>query len=174
KEGCSPNDEAHLIRLIDPNLWSVEMRPENTLVFYKGQDVTGDLYQESVGEWASMVSQLPLVREKLLEPQRNCVNRASGGLIAEGRDCGTVVFPNADLKIYLTANEEKRLLRRAAEEGGQSEELRQKQIARDNRDQNRTHAPLKKTEQSVLIDTTEMTLPEVAAKILEIARISLT
>ncbi len=170
EEGVSPENESSVVDLIRRKDWSVELTLENTLALYKGNDVTPELHRESVGNTASKIAQLPLVRKEILEPQRECVGRARKGLIAEGRDCGTVVFPEAELKIYLDANQEQRVARRAKEEGVEASQLTAHQQERDERDSKRQHAPLQVSEGAHIIDSSQMSLDQVVSKILEIAK----
>lgn len=158
--GVSPDDETRLVELTKNPIWSVEMNEDRTRVRLKNIDVTDQIYREDVGTAASRLSLLPKVRASLLQAQRNCTIGVKG-LVAEGRDCGTVVFPNAQLKIYLTAHSESRAGRRAKEEGRSVEEMRSATTKRDHQDSTRKSAPLQIPEKAVVIDTTDMTLPAV-------------
>lgn len=108
-------DEIQILPLIDDSSWSVLMEPEATRVIFKAHDVSEAIKGEKVGAVASKISQFGNLRKSLLERQRRCFDPKEG-LIAEGRDCGTVVFPEAFLKIYLTADAERRAQRRSVEE----------------------------------------------------------
>lgn len=154
------NDEAALAALAESKDWEVHLAPERTLVLHKGTDVTDQVYREETGSDASIISQIPKVRQSLLEAQRRCAEGVTG-LVAEGRDCGTVVFPNARLKIYLTAHSESRIQRRALEEGQNSEQLRAAQTQRDHQDSTRKAAPLAVPENAHVVDTSDMDLPSV-------------
>ena len=126
-----------------------------------------------VSRLASDVSKFGFVRKKLTELQRKMAQR--GKVIMDGRDIGTVVLPNADLKIFLTASIEERAKRRFDELNakGQTVELAEieKEIAaRDKQDSEREIAPLKKADDAILLDTTNLTIEEVVDKILELAR----
>lgn len=160
------NAEA-LVELAESNIWKIQLDLDKTRVYYQQEDVTEIVYKEETGSDASIVSQIPSVRKSLLEAQRNCALGQSG-LIAEGRDCGTVVFPNAQLKIYLTANSENRLERRALEEGKHDEFLRAAQIRRDQQDANRKSAPMQIPEKAIVIDTSDMTLDQVIQSTIEL------
>jgi cytidylate kinase len=161
------DDEKELARIADSDIWSVRMGPEKTHVFFRGEDVTEKAHQESVGNVASKISQYSLVRKTLLEPQRRCQNPQ--GLVAEGRDCGSVVFPKANLKIYLTADSENRAQRRAQEKGLSKEDIEKLQKIRDNQDLTRQVAPMKAAEGSHIVDTSSMTLSEVVDHIEKLA-----
>jgi cytidylate kinase len=135
-----------------------------THVYFGDEDVTDEIMREDVGNVASKISHFPKVRESLLEGQRDCSARTEG-LVAEGRDCGTVVFPRADVKIYLTARSESRAERRAKEQGLSAESLIEEQNQRDHQDSTRKAAPLQVPENAIVIDTTSMNFEEVVNKI---------
>lgn len=164
-------DELALANLAHSNIWSVDMQDEKTHVFFQGVDVTTEIAHEDVGSIASRVSHFPKVRQALLEGQRNCVQRAEknhkNGLVAEGRDCGTVVFPDADLKVYLTADQENRAARRAMELGLSKEDMVAAQAVRDQQDSNRKAAPLAVAPDALVVDATHISINEVVDAILE-------
>ncbi len=159
-KNISFSDEAGLVALAESPEWEVRLGEERTLVLHQGKDVTGQVYREDVGADASIISQIPKVRQSLLEAQRRCADGVSG-LVAEGRDCGTVVFPDAQLKIYLTAHSENRIQRRALEEGQTKDQLRDAQTKRDRQDSTRASAPLQIPRNAHVIDTSEMDLAAV-------------
>lgn len=154
------NNPIALSELCQSDVWSVVLSYERTQVHYKGENVTDQISQESVGNVASRISHYPEVRQSLLDHQRNCA-LINDGLIAEGRDCGTVVFPHAEVKIYLTANSENRAQRRAQELGMDEKTLVQQQEIRDKQDSTRKTAPLQIPADSLVIDTTSMDLQAV-------------
>lgn len=138
-------------------------------VWLDGTDVTQALREESAGMAASRVSALQPVRDALLQLQRDC--RALPGLVADGRDMGTVVFPAAPLKVFLTASAEKRAERRHAQlilrgEKAILQDLLQALEARDAQDMSRTHAPLKPAEDALLLDNSLQTIDESVAQVL--------
>lgn len=142
-------------------------------VVLSGQEVTARLRTEQAAAAASRVAALTEVREALLERQRAFAREP--GLIADGRDMGTVVFPDAALKVYLTASPEERARRRHKQlmNKGQSASLEiiEKDIrARDERDMNRAVAPLKPAEDALVLDSTELTLDQVERAVLDLAR----
>lgn len=153
-----------LSELAASDIWRVEMTAEKTEVWYKDLDVTDKISQEDVGNYASMVSHYPEVRTSLLDQQRNCAFLADG-LIAEGRDCGTVVFPRAEVKIYLTARSENRAQRRAQELGLDEKILVVQQQLRDQQDSTRKTAPLQIPDSALVIDTSELNMAQVVDKI---------
>lgn len=157
-------DEGALADLSVSSRWRVQMGPLKTQVFLDDRDVTDHLIQEEVGNLASIISHFPKVRAGLLAGQRNC-SKITEGLVAEGRDCGTVVFPEAELKFYLTANSENRAERRAKELGVSAEELVKSQAVRDSQDANRKTAPMQIPENAIVIDTTTMSFEEVVSTI---------
>jgi len=141
---------------------------QSSLIILEGEDVTDVIRTEKIGNAASQIAALPAVRASLLSRQR--AFREAPGLVADGRDMGTVVFPDAELKIFLTASPEERALRRynQLKERGISvtlsdliKELRE----RDRRDQERTVAPLKPAEDAIRIDTDRLTVDQVVERI---------
>ncbi len=141
-------------------VWSVKMEPDRTRVYFRSQDVTDQIAHEDVGSFASKVSHYPSVRKALLDAQRDC-SKGPHGLVAEGRDCGTVVFPKAEAKVYLTANSEHRAARRAAELGLDQGETVKAQQQRDLQDSTRKVAPMAIPEDALVVDTTSLNLDQV-------------
>lgn len=158
------DDEQGLAAFSISDRWRVEMTDSNTLVFLDEVDVTEQIGQEVVGGIASKISHFPAVRQSLLVPQRACAKRTDG-LVAEGRDCGTVVFPEAEVKIYLTAKQENRAERRAKELGLSTEETVQAQAQRDKQDSTRKAAPLSVPQNALVVDTTELNFEQVVSLI---------
>lgn len=139
-------------------------------IILNDENVTAYLRDEKVGNMASLSSAHPKVREKLLQLQRNLANE--NDVIMDGRDIGTVVLPNADVKIYLTASVEERAKRRYLEliEKGQEadlERIKEDIRTRDYQDMNRSTAPLRQAEDAVVIDSSTMTIDEVMEKIID-------
>jgi cytidylate kinase len=142
-----------------------------TKVLIDNCDVTESLNGEKVGETASKVSAIPEVRAALMAPQRAFGTGTAKGLVAEGRDCGTVVFPQADVKIFLTASLDARAQRRTSETAGASVQESQSKIqTRDHADSSRKVAPMAKAPDAVEIDTSHLSVAEVVDKILELIR----
>lgn len=160
------DDVPALAELTHNPVWSVGLYDERTRVFFKDQDVTDLIAHEDVGSFASKVSHYPEVRKALLEAQRNC-SKGSQGLVAEGRDCGTVVFPQAEAKVYLTASSEHRAARRAAELGLDQGDMAKAQKQRDLQDSTRKVAPMAVPEDALIVDTTELNLNEVVDKVID-------
>lgn len=163
--GTPLDDENKLVELATSGRWSVETGAQRTQVLFEGRDVTDRIYMEEVGAAASKISHYPEVRKALLEAQRAFGKGQNGGLVAEGRDCGTVVFPHADLKIYLTAHSDSRALRRAKEEGLNLEKTLEAQRIRDIQDQTRAAAPLQVPENAEVVDTSELNLDQVVERL---------
>ena len=160
-------DESKIVNLIMTHHWDVVMQPEKTAVYLGGKDVSDKAFSAGLSDMASQISALSKVREALLQSQRDCLKKAHKGLIAEGRDCGTVIFPEAQLKIYLTGSQVARGKRRALEEGLEHEVVLKHHIKRDLRDRQRKIAPLKMAKDAILIDTTQMDIDAVVDLILE-------
>ncbi|HPI41186.1 MAG TPA: (d)CMP kinase [Pseudobdellovibrionaceae bacterium] len=154
------NHEENLAKLALDPVWEVRSSLESTHVFFKNQDVTREISRDDMGSKASQVSFHQKVREALLSGQRRCAE-GKEGLIAEGRDCGTVVFPEAFAKIYITASHENRATRRAQELGMSKDLTLESQKQRDHQDTHRTVAPLQIPEGALVIDSTELSLFEV-------------
>jgi CMP/dCMP kinase len=135
----------------------------------EGEDVSRSIRTEQVGEAASKVAAFPRVREALLRRQR--AFRAKPGLIADGRDMGTVVFPDAQVKIFLDASAEERAQRRLKQLQDKGfdvsfDRLLSEIQARDDRDRNRSVAPLKAADDALVIDSTHLSIAEVLDKVL--------
>ena len=134
----------------------------------------GKLRTPEVSAAASTVSAKPEVRAVLLEAQREAAKRARerGGAVIEGRDIGTIVLPDAELKIYLSAAPEERARRRAHQTGREAEldRIREAMKARDRQDSERATSPLKPAPDAVILDTTSLSLEGVVSRVLELAR----
>ncbi len=142
-------------------------------MFLNGEDVSDRIRTEEVSAQASVVAAIPAVRGKLLDLQRDMA--ASQDVIMDGRDIGTNILPDAELKIYLTASVEERARRRYQEmvqKGAECsiEEIRKDIADRDYRDMHRETAPLRQAEDAVYLDTSDMTLDEVVAEITRLAK----
>jgi CMP/dCMP kinase len=137
-------------------------------VVANGEDVTDAIRAPEVSEAASRVATNPRVRAALVEMQRRLL--ASGDWVAEGRDIGTVVAPDAGVKVYLTASPEERARRRAAELGTDAETVLRDQALRDAQDSSRAHSPLAIAPGAVELDTTGLTLDEVVERIAALVR----
>ena len=139
-------------------------------IFLANEDVSNDIRVETVGNLASKIAAIPTVRQALYGLQLSF--RQHPGLVADGRDMGTVIFPHAGLKVFLTASVEARALRRYKQliDKGFSanmEDLSKDLTERDARDSNRSSAPLKAAEGAYLLDTSAMTADQAVAQVLE-------
>ncbi|NVD07075.1 (d)CMP kinase [Vibrio sp. JPW-9-11-11] len=139
-------------------------------VILEGEDVSGELRKEETGMAASKVAALPRVREALLRRQRAFAE--GRGLVADGRDMGTIVFPQAEAKIFLDASAEERANRRLKQLQGKGldvkfDDLLSEIQERDDRDRNRPVAPLRPAEDALLLDSTTMSIDEVVEKALQ-------
>lgn len=141
-------------------------------VILEGENVTRDIRTEEAGKSASVVATLSQVREGLLKRQQDF--RELPGLVADGRDMGTVVFPDAELKIYLTASAEERANRRYKQLQAKGMDVKLADLLkgiqeRDEQDMNRAIAPLKPAEDAVVIDSSSLTIQQVFDRVIELA-----
>jgi cytidylate kinase len=146
--------------------------PVNGRVMLNGRDVTDEIRSPEVSEAASRVAADPGVRAALVAKQRELI--AGGDWVAEGRDIGTVVAPEAELKVFLTATPKERARRRAAELGADPGTVLAEQALRDERDATREHSPLAAAPGAVTLDATGLTLEEVVEQIAALARVAST
>jgi cytidylate kinase len=137
-------------------------------VLLDGRDVTAEIRSVAIAEAASRVSADPGVREALVALQRRLI--AAGDWVAEGRDIGTVVAPDAELKVFLTADPRERARRRAVELGADPDTVLAEQTLRDERDSTRAHSPLEAAPDAVTLDTTGLSVEEVVRRIAALAR----
>ena len=137
-------------------------------VFLDGKDVTQEIRTAAVSQAASAVARDPGVREALVAKQRALI--ATGDWVAEGRDIGTVVAPDAAVKVYLTASAQERARRRAAELGADQAAVLADQSERDRRDTQREHSPLRPAPGALTLDTTGLSVEQVVERIAALAR----
>ena len=168
KKGIKAEDIKGIVEACKDAEVSIVYENDVQQIYLNGENVTAMLRTEEVGNMASKTSAIPAVREKLLELQRTLAREKD--VIMDGRDIGTNILPNADVKIYLTASVETRATRRYKEllekgENGVYEEIAQDIKERDERDMNREIAPLKQAEDAILVDSSEMTIDEVVKTI---------
>ncbi len=173
KKGISAEDRTAMEAALPEIDVSIRYEDGAQKVLLNGEDVSGLIRTEEVGNMASAASAFPPVRAKLLSLQRGLAEREP--VVMDGRDIGTVVLPDADTKIYLTASVEVRAKRRYKEltEKGIScslSEIAKDIEARDWRDMHRETAPLKKADDAVPVDSSDMTLEEVCSTILAVVR----
>ena len=133
-----------------------------------GEDVTAAIRTPEVSELASQIAARPEVRDHLVTLQRAMIR--DGDYVAEGRDIGTVVAPDAELKVFLTASPQERARRRAAQIGADAEQVLREQEERDARDSTRAHSPLEAADDALRVDTTGLSVDEVADEIVRLAQ----
>lgn len=146
----------------------LEIDFDGTRVLLGGRDVSGEIRTPEVSAAASRVSVHPRVRAAMVARQRHLIT--ADNYVAEGRDIGTVVSPDSPLKIFLTASDEERAQRRAAEAGEDVEAVLAAQRRRDARDTERKHGALRAAEDAVELDTTGFSRDEVVARVVALAR----
>lgn len=151
----------------------IELEPGNSRVLLNGEDITEAIRTEATSDAASKASVIPGVRRAMVEKQREMSRRAS--VVMEGRDIGSVVFPNAEVKIFLDADQEVRSERRLREiqQKGTAAELDQiarQMTERDERDRTRAEAPLLQAPDAVYLDTTALSVEEVEEAVLRLIR----
>ena len=171
KAGLDTRSETELQRIINNISIEIKNDEHGQKFFLNGKDVTKEIRKPEVSIAASNVATIPSVRLKLVDIQRKLAEKSS--VVMDGRDIGTVVLPNAECKIYLTASSFVRANRRYKEliEKGETCDLAQIEkdiIARDEQDMNREIAPLKQAEDAVYLDSSDLTIDEVVNKIIEI------
>ena len=164
EEAISPEDERAVKELASSLHMTFVIEEERTLVFCDGRDITEAIRTPEISCLASAISKQEEVRKALVPMQREMGE--GGGVILEGRDIGTVVFPQADIKFYLDAESEIRGKRRYDEMVGKGvrvdfEETREELKRRDHQDRHREHSPLKKAEDAIFINSTHRSVEEV-------------
>jgi cytidylate kinase len=170
KEKIDLKAKKELIKMVRNTKIELKNRAGTVRVYLDGKDVTNKIRGKRLAEGASILATVPEVREQLMKIQRRM--GSSGGIVVEGRDIGTVVFPRADYKFYLDASIKERALRKYRElkvkgKEGQLAELEKAIRSRDKRDRTRRVAPLKIARDAVVIDSTDMSKKEVVEFILK-------
>ena len=170
KNDVEPHDAPAVTALLDSIKIELEHGGDGLQHMYlNGEDVTGDIRQHAISAYASAVSAIPQVRSFLLDMQRDLAR--THNVVMDGRDIGTVVLPDADIKLFLTAKAEDRARRRYEEllsrgQQAEYETVLQDQLERDKNDSTRAAAPLRQAEDAILLDTTGNTLEESFALLL--------
>jgi len=169
REGVDVYDpDAVAARVSEPAMVS-GTDPTDPTIEVDGTDVAVAIRTDEVNRAVSPVSTVPEVRGRLLELQREVIGR--GGIVVEGRDIASVVWPHAEVKVYLTADPAARAVRRAAEEGGSDVSATEQVLReRDRIDSGRAAAPLVMTDGAVQVDTTDYSLEEVIDRVVELVR----
>ena len=174
ENNISDGTDSRIESLLDKLEISIKYEDGAQKVILNGEDVTDKLRLEEIGKLASKFSAIGSVREKLVALQRKLAQKEN--VVMDGRDIGTVVLPNADLKIYLSASSKVRAKRRYLEllEKGHTDldinEIEDEIIKRDDADMNREISPLKQADDAYYLDSSDMTLEEVVSKILSMVK----
>lgn len=173
KNGIASDDEKRIAKEIENIQVDIQFEAGDQKVLLNGKDVTEEIRAERVGKWASEISKYTLVREYLVKMQREVA--AKQDVVMDGRDIGTVVLPQANVKIYLTASSKVRAMRRYNELTQKGvfcdiHEIEQGIMERDAQDMNREISPLRQAKDAILIDSSNMTIDEVVEKIVSLAR----
>lgn len=168
RHGFKAEDEEKIIKMLKDINIKIEKKDGKDVIFLNGEDVSKEIRDLPVTKMVSQISSIIPVREKLIEIQRGLANGKN--VIAEGRDIGTVVFPDANVKIYLDANEKIRAERRYKEylENGVNttyEEVLESIKTRDMNDKNKKFGALKKADDAIVVDTSNKTIDEVTEEV---------
>jgi CMP/dCMP kinase len=168
----SASDDVAVASLASRVVIELEGDPEAMKVTLEGCDVTEKLRSEEVTQISSIISAIPGVRRAMVERQRTMGKR---GAVLNGRDIGTVVFPDADIKFFLTASPQERAQRRFLEQRAQDpevnfEEIFTEMVERDKRDSTRADSPLRVADDAIVVDSTGLTIEEVCEKMMQIVR----
>jgi len=164
RSGVDPADESAVVALASRSM--IEVGRDSVTV--DGHDVTEAIRSTTVNAAVSIVAALSGVRSLLREQQRAWV-AAKGGAVVEGRDIGTVVFPDATLKVFLTASPHVRAQRRVAQSGGDVEEIARSIAQRDHLDSTRDDSPLRATGEYLVVDTSDMSIDQVVNRLVDAA-----
>lgn len=170
-QGMDLDNAAALEQLAAKTTITLEPMPNGNRVLLDGEDITNRIRETEVTQAASRVSVHPAIRTWMVDLQRNLGK--NGGVVMEGRDIGTVVFPDADLKFFLDASPEARSQRRyeqAPTAATSSETIAKELRERDERDRNRAQSPLRPAPDAIIVDSTFLSLEEVLSKIEAIVR----
>lgn len=173
KNGIASDDEKRIAKEIENIHVDIQFEVGEQRVLLNGKDVTEEIRAERVGKWASEISKYTVVREYLVKMQREVA--AKQDVVMDGRDIGTVVLPQANVKIYLTASSKIRAMRRYNELTQKGvfcdiHDIEQGIMERDTQDMNREISPLRQAKDAILIDSSNMTIDEVVEKIVSLAR----
>ncbi|MCX7941696.1 MAG: (d)CMP kinase, partial [Dictyoglomaceae bacterium] len=160
--------EEDILEIIREKPFEWKWDGENFKIYYKGEDLSKIIRTNEMGNEASKIGNMPKIREILTLWQRDYLKKIKNGLVLEGRDSGTVVFPSANLKIYITANLKIRTERRAKELGEDPRKVLNSIIERDKRDSERAYSPLKIPKDAFLIDTSNLSPNDALLKIISL------
>ncbi|HAJ33369.1 MAG TPA: (d)CMP kinase [Candidatus Atribacteria bacterium] len=178
KNNININDEEMISNLVSDTCITIERANNKSLnnyyhIFVDGEDVTEEIRNPRIDQNVSQIARLPKIRKQLIYLQKELAEK--GNIVMEGRDIGSVILPQADIKFYFTASEEERIKRRYKEliNKGYSvdyEEVKKQIMQRDEIDRKRKYAPLIKARDAILIDSTEKSIEEIKDKILKIIK----
>lgn len=160
--GVDPEDRERAEDLVA----DIDLDQTDGVTLLDGRDVSAEIRDDHVNQSVSAVSAHPGVRSQLVGLQREWVDDQGGRAVVEGRDIGSVVFPDADLKVYLDARPEIRAMRRAMERGGDPADVAQTMARRDRLDSTRETSPLTIPDGAVVVDTSEMTFDQVVEHVI--------
>lgn len=172
EEGIAPADVTRLVELVRGLRIELAKASNGVRVWANGREVTEEIRAPRISQASSVVATVPEVRRLLVEQQQRL--GAAGGVVMEGRDIGTVVFPEAELKVFLDASAEVRARRRFEQQRALGmvttpEETRQEVLERDLRDTERSASPLRRAPDAVYVDTTALALEEVVEVVVRLA-----
>ena len=172
--GLDISREEVVVSVIDEVVEGLDWELENGRMLFKGEDITDQLSTVSASRQASYVARMPEVRKHLYDLERRLALKCPVGAIVEGRDIGTVIFPDADVKIFMTASLEERAKRRFKQMGEPKDydldEIMQDIARRDERDSGRDIAPLKQADDAVVFDTTGLDTEQTVTKMVEMIK----
>lgn len=166
RSGVDPHDHGAVVSLASRLRLDLKGDPDSLEVYLEGRNITGEIRSEEVTQMSSIISMIPGVRRAMVSRQREL---GRSGAVLNGRDIGTVVFPDAQVKFFLTASAKERAERRFAETGAESHsfgEVLEEIIDRDRRDSTRTDSPLAVAKDAVVIDSTGLSIEEVFDRVL--------
>jgi CMP/dCMP kinase len=171
KQNINLNDEQKLLNLLLRTEIKLEQNATGQTVIVDGEDVTSEVRQSDVTNSVSIVAKHSLVREEMVKRQQELAS--AGGVVMDGRDIGTHVIPDAEIKVFLLASVDERAKRRHEENVSKGfpsdlEQLKQEIATRDKLDSEREVAPLKKAKDAIEIDTTSLTIPQVVDEIMKL------
>ncbi len=175
ESGTSLENKAKIIEIAENSNIKLIGEPDALFIELNDEDITSKIRTNEIGQAASIVSTVSEVRKILVEKQRNLGNLSPNGAVLDGRDIGTIVFPNADVKFFLTAKPEARARRRYEEDSAKGCATSYEQTfaeikERDERDVSREDSPLMIAEDAVVIDTSELDLSEVFTQMLNVLK----
>ena len=170
RKNLKNDEEIEIVLANDDINFDISTNPTEIMFKLNGEDVSKIIRTEEVTRNVSFYSALQLVRNFLLEKQRFIINNSNDSIVVEGRDIGSVVMPNADLKIFITASEKARAERRAKELNLDVAQVLNDQKIRDQKDSSRKISPLIKLEDSMELDTSQLSFDQSVEKFIELVK----